>query len=121
MMKTNMNVTINVLNGKFEDYNGNVDIDYMCGEIENYVTNCCTTEYLYHKLIDNRRSPIHSIAWSGLIECVNEELKSDNLQCTSTQLKKWFALHGLDYKEALKPVIAKLSEEREEMLSEREV
>lgn len=117
-MRTNQNATINVLDGKFIDYQGKIDTVYFLGEIKNYVTDCSNTLYLYHKLIDNRRSPIHSIVWQALTECVNMELESDNLQCTSAQLKKWFAIHGYDYKEVMKPLINELSKEREEILSE---
>lgn len=120
MMKTNQSATINVLDGKFVDYKGKIDIDYFTGEVVNYTTNVSRTEYLYHKLVDNRRSPVHSIAWQALTECVNEELRNDGLQCTSAQLKKWFTIHGYDYKEVMKPAIAKLTEEREEMLLEKE-
>ena len=119
-MKTNQKATINVLNGKFVSYNGKVDIDYFLGEIKNYVINCSQTEYLYHQLIADRRVPVHSIVWKALKECVNMELKWDGLQCTSKHLKKWFQDHGLEYKEALKPLINELSQEREEMITEKE-
>lgn len=119
-MKTNIRTTISVLDGKFLGYKGKVDDSYMCSEIKNYVINCCDTEYLYHRLVDNRRTPVHSIAWSALMECVNAELKIDNLICTSQQIKKWFTMHNLDYKKVLAPLISQLTEEREEMLAEKE-
>lgn len=119
-MRTNQNATINVLDGKFVDCKGKIDIDYFTDEVVNYAINYSRTEYLYHKLVDNRRSPVHSIAWKALTECVNEELRCDGLQCTSAQLKKWFTIHGYDYKEVMKPTITKLTEEREEMLLEKE-
>ena len=120
IMRTNQSATINVLDGKFLDYEGKIDIDYFTGEVVNYATNVSRTLYLYEKLVNNRKSPVHSIAWQALTECVNEELRCDGLQCTSAQLKKWFTIHGYDYKEAMKPVITKLTEEREEMLAENE-
>ena len=36
MMKTNQSATINVLDGKFVDYKGKIDIDYFTGEVVNY-------------------------------------------------------------------------------------
>lgn len=118
-MRTRQAATIAVLDGKFLDYKGNVDIPYMCSEIENYVTNCSATEYLYHKLVDNRRAPVHSIVWAGLMECINAELKYDDLCCVSRQIKKWFVMHGLDYKEVLAPLVRQLTTEREEVLAEK--
>ena len=58
MMKENMNVTINYLNEHFEDYNGNVDLEYLNDSIEMVIDN---TEWIREKLVSNRRSPIHSV------------------------------------------------------------
>lgn len=120
MLHTNQNETIRVLDGKFLDSNGKIDISYFTGEVKNYVINCSSTEYLYHWLVDDRRHPIHSIAWQALTECVDMELKYDGLRCTSAHLKKWFEIHGLDYKEVLKPLITQLTDEREEYMEENE-
>ena len=38
MMRTNQSATINVLDGKFVDYKGEIDIDYFTGEVVNYTT-----------------------------------------------------------------------------------
>lgn len=117
MMKENMNVTINYLNGHFEDYNGNVDLEYLNESIEMVIDN---TKWIHEKLVSNRRSPIHSIVWCGLTELCNMELNSEGYKCSSAHLKKWLASHNLDYKTCFTGLIEQLTKEREERLSEKE-
>lgn len=117
MIKENMNVTMNYLNGHFEDYNGNVDLEYLNESIEMVIDN---TKWIHEKLVSNRRSPIHSVVWCGLMELCDMELNSEGYKCSSAHLKKWLASHNLDYKTCFTGLIEQLTEEREEMLSEKE-
>ena len=83
-LRTNQSATINYLNGYFEDYNGNVDLEYLNDSIEMVINN---TEWIREKLISNRRSPIHSIVWCGLMELCNMELKNEGYKCSRACLK----------------------------------
>ena len=116
-LRTNQSATINYLNGHFEDYNGNVDLEYLNDSIEMVINN---TEWIREKLLNNRRSPVHSVVWCGLMELCDMELNSEGYKCSRACLKKWLTSHNLDYKTCFIGLIEQLTEEREEMLSEKE-
>lgn len=111
-LRTNQSATMNYLNGHFEDYNGNVNLEYLNDSIEMVINN---TEWIREKLVSNRRSPVHSVVWCGLME-----LNSEGYKCSGAHLKKWLASHNLDYKTCFTGLIERLTEEREEMLLEKE-
>ena len=115
-LRTNQSATMNYLNGYFEDYNGNVDLEYLNDSIEMVINN---TEWIHEKLLSNRRSPVHSVVWCGLMELCDMELNSKGYKCSSAHLKKWLTSHNLDYKTCFTGLIEQLTEEREERLSER--
>lgn len=116
-LRTNQSATMNYLNGHFEDYNSNVNLEYLNDSIEMIIDN---TQWIREKLVSNRRSPIHSIVWCGLMELCDMELRDEGYKCSSAHLKKWLASHNLDYKTCFNGLIERLTEEREEMLSEKE-
>lgn len=116
-LRTNQSATMNYLNRHFEDYNDNVNLEYLNDSIEMVIDN---TKWIYEKLVSNRRSPIHSVVWCGLMELCDRELRNEGYKCSSAHLKKWLASHGLDYKTCFNGLIERLTEEREEMLSEKE-
>lgn len=92
--------------------NGKIDVDWLNNDIE---LNIYNTKYLYDMAINPRRQA-HTVAFTGLIETLNNRISSDNL--TSQQVKAGFSKLGLDYKEVLKPVVEYIEERRQEDLEE---
>lgn len=92
--------------------NGKIDVEWLNNDIE---LNIYNTKYLYDMAINPRRQA-HTVAFTGLIETLNNRIGNDNL--TGQQVKAGFSKLGLDYKEVLKPVVEYIEERRQEDLEE---
>lgn len=95
-------------NGQFT-----INVEYLLDAIKIVIDN---TEYLINKVTSDRRTKIHSIVFSGILELCNIELKHSEHIATSYHIKDWFKGYGMNYKEILKPLIEEYTEERKEAL-----
>ena len=108
------------LDGHFQTCeNGNliIDTEYFLDSLRICIDN---TSWIIRKISDNRRSPIHSCVWSGILELCDMELKHDGYKASNYHIKKWFEKYNINYEELLKPLIKEYSEYREECISEQE-
>lgn len=65
----------------------------------------------------------HSLAWESLLATINALLEWDDetehaTKLTSEQVKNWFKANGMDYKEALKPLVDAIENQRKEWFGE---
>lgn len=65
----------------------------------------------------------HSLAWESLLTTINALLEWDDetehaTKLTSEQVKNWFKANGMDYKEALKPLVDAIENQRKEWFGE---
>lgn len=118
-LTANITVTHNYLDSHFQTIeNGHVIIntEYLLDSIKIVIDN---TENLINRVTADRRTKIHSIVFSGLLELCNMELKYDGHIATSYHIKEWFNKYGVDYKEILDPLVEEYTEEREEALKSK--
>lgn len=108
-MKTNMNITINTLNGHYLSTGEKINAEYLCDSVVMWAMN---TQSIYNSLV-NGRQKIHSVVWMALTDLANDHLRFDGVQCTSTHLKKWLDTYGNGY-DTLSQAIEELQEAREE-------
>lgn len=104
-----------VLDEIYVDENGNLYDDYLADSVDIYLFN---TRRLYDEIKNTRRKS-YSIAYEAMLDLfqtnVNDNLYPKKVYITSDMVKRWFAKHGADFKEILKPVVEKIDEERKEM------
>lgn len=108
-MKTNINATINTLNGYYLSTGEKINTEYLCDSLVMWAMN---TQSIYNSLV-NGRQKITSVVWMALTDLTNDHLKFDGLQCTSEHLKKWLNTYGDGY-DTLNQAIKELQQEREE-------
>ena len=108
-MKTNINVTMNALNGHYLTEGEKINAEYLNDAIVMWAMN---TQSLYEALI-NSRLKVHSVVWMSLTDLANDHIKSEgyNLQCQSYQLKQWLNTYGNGYT-TLNAAVEALQEER---------
>ena len=100
------------LDDAFKDDAGKAELVYISDAVDMWLFN---TEKLYKEIFNNRRKAT-SIAYEALIDLFQDTVDGYDVKVrvTSEMVKQWFKRAGLDYKEALKPVVDKIEEERAE-------
>jgi len=108
-MKTNINKTIETLNGHYLTSDNTINSEYLCDAIVMWAMN---NQTLYDALM-NSRLKIHSVVWMTLTDLANDHLKSEGyaLQCQSYQLKQWLNTYGNGYS-TLTAAVDELAAER---------
>ena len=117
-LHANINNTFEYLDEHFqiiENGKEKIDINYLLSSIEMWIDN---TEELFDRIKKNHRCSIESTVFYGLVTMINDELKHKNSYCNNVHIKKWFAKYGVDYKEALSPLVTQYKKEREEAIAE---
>lgn len=94
------------------EVNGSLDLDWLNNEIQLWSTN---TRELYNEIVNSKVQP-HTIAFQALALA----LASNGYVLSNRQIKRGFELLGLDYKEALKPSVEYVEQERAEFLADKE-
>ena len=105
------------LDDAFKDSDGKAELVYISDAVDMWLFN---TEKLYKEIFNNRRKAT-SIAYEALIDLFQDTVDGYDakVRVTSEMVKQWFKRVGLDYKEALKPVVDKIEEEREEAKADK--
>ena len=98
--------------------NGKIIEDYLVDSIDIWLFN---TRKLYDE-IKNKSRKSYSIAYEAMLDLfqtnANDNLYPKKIRVTSEMVKRWFSKYGADFKEILKPVVAKIDEDREELINE---
>lgn len=105
------------LDDAFKDSDGKAELVYISDAVDMWLFN---TEKLYKEIFNNRRKAT-SIAYEALIDLFQDTVDGYDVKVrvTSEMVKQWFKRVGLDYKEALKPVVDKIEEERAEAKADK--
>lgn len=105
------------LDDAFKDSDGKAELVYISDAVDMWLFN---TEKLYKEIFNNRRKAT-SIAYEALIDLFQDTVDGYDVKVrvTSEMVKQWFKRAGLDYKEALKPVVDKIEEERAEAKADK--
>lgn len=106
----------NALQSDFADSDGKVDPVYLSDQVELWLMN---TKKLYDQMFNNRRKP-YSVAYEAMLDLFQDvaDRYDTGVRVTSEMAKRWLSKNGMDYKEVLKPVIARVEEEKEEHRNE---
>ncbi|WP_228636069.1 hypothetical protein [Clostridium perfringens] len=113
-MKTNKNITLNALKGRFSNNigmeNEKIDIESLNDAIYIQVMN----DYELYSSLTNKRKKITAIAWEGFLKVANGLIEFEGYSCkaTSSHLKSYI---NNDYN-VLNDVCEQLEEERKELL-----
>ena len=105
------------LDDAYKDSDGKAELVYISDAVDMWLFN---TKKLYDEIFNNRRKAT-SIAYEALIDLFQDTVNGYDVKVrvTSEMVKQWFKRVGLDFKEALKPVVDKIEEEREEAKAEK--
>lgn len=109
-MKTNMNITLEALNGHYLTSGNTINEDYLCEAITMWAMN---TQHLYNAIANSKRK-LTSIVFETLIDLTNDHIRGEgysNYQCASYQLKKWLTEYGNGY-DTLAAAVQELELER---------
>lgn len=114
-MKTNKQITFNVLDARFLGINNVFNKEYFEDSICLVLDN---NRELYEGVRKNNRTPIHSIVWKAFMLFTDEEIQYEyeDYMCTSTQLKQYFEKFGLNYVDVLADLVEAYTEKRKEAL-----
>jgi hypothetical protein len=110
-MRTNMNITLEALNGHYLTSSNTINEDYLCEAITMWAMN---TQHLYNAIANSKRK-LTSIVFETLMDLTNDHIKGEgyaNYQCASYQLKKWLEEYGNGY-DTLAAAVEELATERE--------
>ena len=104
------------LQADFADSDGTVDPVYLSDQVELWLMN---TKKIYDQMFNNRRKS-YSVAYEAMLDLFQDvaDRYDTGVRVTSEMAKRWLSKNGMDYKEVLKPVIAKIDEEKEERKNE---
>ena len=104
------------LQSDFADSDGTVDPVYLSDQVELWLMN---TRKLYDQMFNNRRKS-YSVAYEAMLDLFQDvaDRYDANVRVTSEMAKRWLSKNGMDFKEVLKPVIARIEEEKEERKNE---
>ena len=104
------------LQADFADSDGKVDPVYLSDQVELWLMN---TRKLYDQMFNNRRKS-YSVAYEAMLDLFQDiaDRYDTGVRVTSEMAKRWLSKNGMDYKEVLKPVIARVEEEKEERRNE---
>lgn len=100
------------LDDAFRDSDGKAELVYISDAVDMWLFN---TKKLYDEIFNKRRKAT-SIAYEALIDLFQDTVNGYDVKVrvTSEMVKQWFKRAGLSYIDALKPVVDKIEEEREE-------
>lgn len=100
------------LDDAFRDSDGKAELVYISDAVDMWLFN---TKKLYDEIFNKRRKAT-SIAYEALIDLFQDTVNGYDVKVrvTSEMVKQWFKRVGLSYIDALKPVVDKIEEEREE-------
>lgn len=106
------------LDDSFKDSDGKAELVYISDAVDMWLFN---TKKLYDEIFNKRRKAT-SIAYEALIDLFQDTVDGYDVKVrvTSEMVKQWFKRAGLSYIDALKPVVDKIEEEREEAFSKKE-
>jgi hypothetical protein len=106
------------LDDSFKDSDGKAELVYISDAVDMWLFN---TKRLYDEIFNKRRKAT-SIAYEALIDLFQDTVDGYDVKVrvTSEMVKQWFKRVGLSYIDALKPVVDKIEEEREEAFSQKE-
>ena len=109
-MKTNINRTMNVLNGYYLQSDNTINADYLCEALTMWAMN---TQKLYNAVAYTKRK-MTSVVWETLVDLTNDHIKSQGYKdclCTNYQLKQWLNEYGNGY-DTLSAAVEALNNER---------
>lgn len=93
-----------------------VDPVYVSDQVELWLMN----DKPCYDNIFNTRMKAHSVAYAAMLSLFQDVVDRYDVKVrvTSEMAKQWLKRNGMDYKEVLKPVVARVEEEREERKAE---
>lgn len=99
-----------------DDYNHKVDANYLSDQVELWLYN---TQELYREIYNNRRKA-YSVAYAAMLDLFQDVVNRYDVKVrvTSEMAKQWLKKNGLDYKEVLAPVTARIEEDRADKKNE---
>ncbi len=109
-MKTNMNITLEALNGHYLTSGNTINEEYLCEAITMWAMN---TQSIYNAIVSSKRK-LTSIVFETFIDLTNDHIRGEgytNYHCANYQLKKWLEEFGNGY-DTLAAAVQELAAER---------